>query len=249
MSQKGKPKIQVIIPNAGMGKAVLEQRRRHLQGFVSSAVEVRVCCTEGGPNVIESRYDAAVAVPWILKAAEAADRDGCSAVVVYCANDPGVRAARELVGIPVVGAGEAAIHTASMLANKFSILTPLESMVPEVAELFALIGISARRLASVRSVGVPVADMGTSSASKRAREAGRLAIENDGAEALVLGCLGLAGLGPSLKKSLGVPVVDPAPISVVTAEMLVRIGLRQSRRAFPLAGNAGAPGTTGALQA
>src|SRR5437773_8798057 len=58
---------------------------------------------ERGPASIESEFDEALAAPDVIARAIEAERDGCDAVVVNCFGDPGVRAAREAVGIPVLG--------------------------------------------------------------------------------------------------------------------------------------------------
>ena len=46
--------------------------------------------------------------------------------------------------------------------------------------------------------------------------------------------LGMAGLGEKLQNELGIPVLDPAPIAVQYAQTLVKLGLSQSRIAFPV---------------
>ena len=64
------------------------------------------------------------------------------------------------------------------------------------------------------------------------------ALEDDHAEAIVLGCAGMADLAASLSAEFGVPVIDGVAAAVVLAEGLAAIGLRTSKRggfAKPLA--------------
>ena len=62
---------------------------------------------------------------------------------------------------------------------------------------------------------------------------GRRLMEDQGAEALVLGCGATTGLAPRIAQTLGIPVLDPGLTAVKYAEMLVDLGLSHSRRAYP----------------
>ncbi|MCB1744963.1 MAG: aspartate/glutamate racemase family protein, partial [Gammaproteobacteria bacterium] len=63
-------------------------------------------------------------------------------------------------------------------------------------------------------------------------EARRL-VDEDGAQAIVLGCGATTGLAARLGRDLGVPVLDPGLVAAKYAEMLVGLGLSQSKKAFP----------------
>ena len=97
-------------------------------------------------------------------------------------------------------------------------------------------GIESHMLASVRSVEIPVSNMRDDMdfTLKKLAEAGRAAIDEDGAECLVLGCLGMAGLGSRLQEMLNIPVVDPAFAAVALAEMLCVLGLSHSKDRYPV---------------
>ena len=62
---------------------------------------------------------------------------------------------------------------------------------------------------------------------------GRRLMDDQGAEALVLGCGATTGLAPRVARELGIPVLDPGLTAVKYAEMLVDLGLSQSKRAYP----------------
>ena len=134
----------------------------------------------------------------------------------------------------MIAPGKASQMIALDLGYKFSILTVLDTCVSRDTEAVYEKGFPLERLASVRAIGIPVSDIGTDSdASFMALvDAGRKCIA-DGAQCIVLSCLGMAGLGEKLQKILGIPVLDPAPVSVQYAQALVRLGLSQSRTAYP----------------
>ncbi|MDR7545616.1 MAG: aspartate/glutamate racemase family protein [Armatimonadota bacterium] len=108
-----------------------DERRRYLQEAASPGVIVERLAdftpSVGRPETIESLFDEALLAPWTVEMAVEAERRGYDAVITGCAGDPGVEAAREMVRIPVIGPGQAALHTAVMLGTMFGVLTPLES--------------------------------------------------------------------------------------------------------------------------
>ena len=56
-----------------------------------------------------------------------------------------------------------------------------------------------------------------------------LAVTQDKAEVICLGCGGMAGLDEQIRRRTGVPVVDGVTAAVTIAESLVRLGLSTSK--------------------
>jgi allantoin racemase len=56
-----------------------------------------------------------------------------------------------------------------------------------------------------------------------------LAVTQDKAEVICLGCGGMAGLDEQIRQRTGVPVVDGVTAAVTIAESLVRLGLSTSK--------------------
>ncbi|HZK11857.1 MAG TPA: aspartate/glutamate racemase family protein [Atribacterota bacterium] len=224
-------KIKVIIPNAGMSSSTLKERERMLKAVAREDTEISVDCIKGGPESLESEYDSLMASRYILEEVKIAEISGFDAIIIYCGGDPALGAAREIVNIPVIGPGEVSIHLASMLSRRFTIISGSE-------EKFAKSKLNYICLASIRSLNIPVIDLRDSKGVVReAKEAvireGRKAIEEDGAQAIVLGCLGLAGIGKEVQEELGVPVIDPAFVSINMAELLIFSNLTHSKLAYP----------------
>lgn len=152
------------------------------------------------------------------------------AAVIACFGDPGLDAARELSDAPVVGIAEASFVAAITLGRRFSVLTTLDRGVPPIEDVVHRHGFG-ERCASVRASGLSVleADDDPEAAADALERIGRLAIRDDGADVLCLGCGGMVGLRERLEERLGVPVVESVPAGVVLAEGLVRCGLRTSK--------------------
>ena len=185
-----------------------------------------------GPDSMESAYDEAIAAPYILQQVVSAETEGCDAVVIDCAADPALRAAREISELPVVSAGEASYHAAMMVAGKFSVITVLPTTANEISDHLRMYEFSSR-VASVRSANVPVLALeDEQEAEEHLYAAARKAIDEDGAQAIVLGCTGMMAMRDSLEKRLGVPVIEPYLAAIQFAASLVRMKLRQSRLSY-----------------
>jgi len=93
--------------------------------------------------------------------------------------------------------------------------------------------------ASVTACNVAVLDLekpGSGAAEKLDAEIARAL--DKGAEAVVLGCAGMADLAATLSQKFGIPVIDGVAAAVKQAEALVGLKLKTSRRgsyAFPAA--------------
>lgn len=228
-------RLKVIIPNAGMQPETLRSRERMLKEVAMPDTQVSVDCIDRGPESIESNYDKVLAGSYIMEKVMAAQEQGFDAVIIYCGSDPAIEAARECVNIPVIGPGKIAMLLANDLAYNFSIISTLELSVPRDVEYVRMAGLDVTRLKSVRCLNMPVSNVRDDlEASYQALlAAGRKAVEEDGAHALVLKCLGMAGLGRRLQSDLGVPVIDTAFVTIKYAELLVTLGLSHSRKSYP----------------
>ncbi len=149
------------------------------------------------------------------------------AVVVACFDDTGVDALRCATDVPVIGIGEAAFHVAAMIATRFSVVTTLARSVPGIEDNLRRYGLAAR-CRRVRASEVPVLALegGDPACTELIRAEIRAAIDEDGAEAIVLGCAGMADLMAMFAEEFGLPVIDGVTAGVALAEGLVRMGAK-----------------------
>jgi allantoin racemase len=210
------------------------------QGYAARNTKLSLVFLEHGPESIESDYDAALAVPDILAQVRLAEREGIDAVVIDCMTDPGLFAARELASIPIVGPAQAAMSLAATLADRFSVIGVLERDRPVFHNLWRLYDLTARG-ASIRSINTPVASLhhDTEGLVHAIIDQCVLAVAEDGAHAVVLGCTDLGGLAKPVQEGLeakgydGVPVIDPPGVALKLAESLVALRLSHSKQTFP----------------
>ena len=221
-------KIFVINPNTS--QTMTDHIREALEAVKRSDTELTVTCPDRGPETIESAYDEAFAIPPTLGLVKKANDEGYDAVILACFSDPGLEAAREVSVIPVIGIEESTLHIAAMLGAKFSILTPRKQRIPSKCEHVHIRGLS-HFLASVRSLDLTVAETDSDPAKTKQRlmDVAKIAVEEDGAEVIVMGCAGMAGYAREIEETLSVKVLDPAAVALKTAEAMADLGLTHSK--------------------
>ena len=230
-------KVSVVLPVsrasplAGHLKNVSEDC---LNPVAQQGTEIAVEFLDKGFEKIYSLYNYTLQVPEILKKVKEAEDKRFDAVIIANTADPGLEAAKEIVKIPVVGMGQAAMSVASMIGRKFSIVTVQKYLIPIFEQLAQFYGVK-DRLTSVRTIEVLPTDFlkDRNKAKKAMLTVSTKILEQDDADTLIVGFSGGAGLAESLQETLRVPVVDPAVASLKYAELLVGMRLTQSKRAYP----------------
>ncbi|HMN85454.1 MAG: aspartate/glutamate racemase family protein [Rhizobiaceae bacterium] len=221
-------RIHVVNPNAT--RSMTEKIGAAARAAASAGTTVVAADVPSAPVSIEGYYDGALAVPGLLAAIAAAEADGADAHVIACFDDTGLDAARSLADAPVIGIGEAACHMASLIGGRFSVVTTLSRSVPILEQNLVRSGLDGR-CGRVRAAEVPVLALEDPRSDARARVAAAIAaaIAEDGAEAIVLGCAGMADLATTYAQEFGVPVVEGVSAAVRLAEALAGLGLRTSK--------------------
>ncbi len=210
-----------------------EITEREFKAYARPGTEIRVVSLERGPASIESMYDEYISAPWTLEKVKLAEQEGYDAVIIDCMGDPALHAARELVDIPVIGPAEASMAMASVMGHRFSVVTVLQSVVPIFHNMVAAYGFK-DRFASIRFIDIPVLELDREDEVKEGLAVeSRKAIDEDGADLIILGCTGMIGMAKDLEKKLGVPVIDPTAAALKMAESMVDLGYSHSKLTYP----------------
>jgi len=187
-----------------------------------------------GPIHLEYHYYEHLNLHETLDWVRWAEKKRYDAVVIGCFYDPGIREARELVSIPVIVPAEATLHVAATLGHKFSIIVGRRKWIPKMESNVYLYGLE-RKLASFRVLEFTVPRMFAEpeKLEKAILTQARKAIEEDGAEVIVLGCTMESGFMKELTRKLKVPVLDAVATSWKYAEMMAdlyrKVGLVHSK--------------------
>jgi len=190
-------------------------------------------------------------------------REGCAsgrynAIVLLGGGDPGYMESREIgrqYRIPVTSSAHAQMHIAGLLGNKFSIVDIAESHNMQMYHLVVQYRMT-DRCASIRNVNYPLpspnfpddrpiqaerdraVQSGSSDMLEAAVRESIAAIEEDGADVIILGCSAAFWMQPLLQKKLmeigwDVPVLEGARCAIEIAKTLVDLGVDASGLAFP----------------
>lgn len=222
--------MRLLVVNPNTNRAVTAQIGRIARDCAGRETEVVAVSPHAGPLSIECHADETLAAARTLDLLAEPDYRGFDAYIIACFGDPALFAAREMLTGPVIGIAEAALHVATMIATRFSIVTSLQRTAIMSEELLERYGF-ARHCRRVRAVDLTVAEIADDhggSGNAIAAEC-RRARDEDQIGAIVLGCAGMARLAGELTTSLGLPVIDGVAAGVRLAEALVGGGWKTSK--------------------
>ena len=199
-----KAKIGLIRVLTTKDEEVLLSHGRLLESrFPEFKVESR--CIEDQPKGIYDEETCAIAIPKILNLGREMEQQGVKAIIVSCADDPGVEDLRKVVAIPVIGAGSSSACLALSLGSRVGTLGITES-TPLVMQ-----GVLGNRLvAQARPKGVETTlDLMTDDGKKNAIDAVEY-LRKSGADIVALACTGYStiGIARELERAAGLPVID-----------------------------------------
>lgn len=228
--------MRILVINAIGTDAYNETRKRILSKYARPDVEISMTSLKDVPEQLAHLSKEMVIVPKVVEKVKEAETNGFSGVLINCFLDPGLHASREVVKIPVVGAGEASMMVAAMLGSKFSILSLNMKMIPVLENNAKLCGLDSK-LASVRSIDIPVAEiqkgLDLEKFGPQLMEKIKHVVENDGAEVVTVACTGSVGLADKIQKRINIPIVDPSIAPYKMTEMFTdlyeRTGLSHSK--------------------
>ena len=154
---------------------------------------------------------------------------GMDGAIIAAFGDPGLMGARELFDIPVIGMAEAAMLTACMLGRRFAIVTFATALGPWYHECVEQHGLTGR-LAGIRMLDGGFHSISDVQMEKEALlvELANRAVQEDGADVVILAGAPLAGLADKVADRIPVPVVDQIAAAVKQIEALVTLRPRKA---------------------
>lgn len=229
--------MKILLINANTSSVVTEKVAAGARAAASPGTEIAAVCGEFGARVIGTRAEEAIGQHSTIALA-ARHAPGCDAVVIAVSYDTGMRGARELLDIPVVGMTEAALLTACMLGGRIGLVTFGARVRPLYEEVVASYGL-ASRIAGWRTIESTAAYKAGSDAGLEemlVREANDLAAR-DFADTVILTGAVMAGVPARIQSRVAVPVLDGISAGVRQAELLAR-----ARWPKPTRGSYASPG-------
>ena len=221
--------MKILIANPNTSQAMTDLMVAEGRGAARPGTTVDGVCAEFGVPYISTRSEMAIAGYAVLDKLARVYGD-YDAVVIGAFVPVLTFPAKELLPIPVIGIAEAMMRTALLFGRRVGILGMGSRSRGENEEAVTTFGME-RDVTSIRLIsmgGVALAENQQRAVDEIVR-LGRLAVEEDFADVLVLAGGALAGMAGLVAPHLPVPVIPPIHYAVGLAELAVLSGWRAPR--------------------
>ena len=235
-------RIKFLIPFPFDDEAIANRAAQIPRDVLSADTDVECVAVKNSfvvdtPKVGGSYYEATILDMFIIEAGLRAEDEGYDAVIMDTASDSGMYGLRSRLTIPVIGPGLVSYAVAAMLGKKFSIITygsEHKFLYGKNLETYHLW----EKCASVRAADITpdFEDLFDSEGDEEFRALtaeAQKAIDEDGADVILLGSTTMHEAGEYMSKHLEAPVINPGPVAIKLAETIVQLGLSHSKVAFP----------------
>ena len=230
-------RIKFIIPFPFDDEGIANRAAQIPRELLGPDTTVECIPVRNSATFVTDYYEAMLFDVYIAEAGLRAEAEGYDAVIMDTVSDSGLYALRSRLTIPVIGPGLVSYAVAIMLGKRFSIVTMWDRwrhLYEKNLDVYHLW----EKCASVRAVNIPpdvealFAGKEEEMFEKLTAEA-RAAIEEDGADVILLGSTTMHQAGDYMATNLPCPVINPGPVGIKMAETLVTLGLSHSKVAFP----------------
>ena len=221
--------MRILVVNVNTTESITDTIAQQARAVASPGTEIVGLTPYFGAESVEGNFESYLAAIAVMDRVMAYDQP-FDAVIQAGYGEHGREGLQELLNVPVVDITEAAASTAMFLGHAYSVVTTLDRTVPLIEDRLKLAGLY-QRCASVRASGMAVLELEEDpvGAMEAIVQQAELAIRDDKAEVICLGCGGMAGLDEQIRQRTGVPVIDGVRAAIKLAEGLVGGGYATSK--------------------
>lgn len=230
-------RIKYIVPFPFDEEGIANRAAQVPRDLLGPDTEVECVPVRNSATLVDCHYEALIFDMYIVEAGLRAEEEGYDAVIMDTVSDSGLYALRSRLSIPVVGPGLVSYAVAIVLGKRFSIVTMWDKwrhLYEKNLDTYHLWD----KCASIRAVDIPP-DVEALFAGKeeemfqKLTDVAQKAIDEDGADVILLGSTTMHQAGDYMRAHLPAPVVNPGPVAIKLTETLVQLGLTHSKVAFP----------------
>ena len=220
--------MKLLVVNCNTSRSTTAAIGQTARSAARPGTEIHATQPSWGVESAEGYFDSYVSAAAVLDTL-ITEANGYDGVVMAGYGEHGREGARQALEIPVVDITEASAQLACLVGHRFGVVTSLTTTVPGIIDNLQTIGLYGRCV-GVRASDIPVLQLNDDvdrTAAAVAEKATELIAR--GADVIVLGCAGMAGLTEAVETKLAVPVIDSVSAGVAVAEAVVGLGLRTSK--------------------
>lgn len=230
-------RVKVIVPFPFDEKGIANRRAQLPKELIRPGFDVEFVAVKNSCAYGDSYYDTMLLDMFIFEAGLRAEQEGYGAVCIDTVSDSGLYGLRSRLKIPVLGPGQVAFHLAGILGHKFSVITMWDEWFHLYKKTLTEYGLWGK-VASLRSIKTrpDLEELLTGKEEVlfgKLEQESRKAIQEDGADVIVLGSTTMHQSYGYLKERLPVPVINPGLVMYKLCEVLLELGLSHSKHAFP----------------
>ena len=230
-------RIKYIIPFPFDEAGIAARAEQIPTEILGPGTEVECVPVRNSITMLDSEYEALLFDTYIAEAGLTAEEEGFDALVMDTVSDSGLGALRSRMTIPVIGPGLVAYNVAIMLGKKFSIITMWDKWNFFYEKNLALYNLR-NKCASIRAVNMPpdveaLFEGKEEEMFQKLTDEAQKAIDEDGADCIMLGSTTMHQAGEYMQKNLDAQVINPGPVAIKIAEAIVALGLSHSKVAYP----------------
>jgi len=212
----------ILLINPNSSTTTTEMMVKIANGEAPAGCRVTGRTALGGPSMIVNERELEAAAGEVLKVWREADGAPWSGVIVSAFGDPGIDLVRANAQVPVVGIAEASMREASEGQRRFGIATVTPDLVAPIEQRARALGL----FGLCTGIRLTQGDPRDLAAHPQALEealtrAVQRCIDEDGAQAVIIGGGPLGQAALALAPRFGVPVI--APISAAMRQLCARL--------------------------
>jgi allantoin racemase len=198
---------RILLINPNTSESITQTLVAEARRIVGDRAEIEGVTAPFGSASLECRAELVVAAHAVLTAIAA--RTNYDAVVIGAFGDPGLEAAQDIAEAPAFGLGRSGLGAAVAGGRRFAIVTIGAQMRSEIERTVAALGLS-NQLVATRFLKGAVLDVAKDRAafSNALVALANACVEENGAQAILLGGAPFAGMSADLAGRIVVPVFD-----------------------------------------
>ncbi|WP_153769969.1 aspartate/glutamate racemase family protein [Labrenzia sp. CE80] len=205
-------RVALVNPNTSQATT---QAMVHIAARAAPEIEIVGFTAASGAELISNEDQLATAAE-VVAAMDPLLFNGHSGVIVSAFGDPGLQALQSALDIPVVGIAEQSMARAAQDNRRFSVVTTTPELICSIQTCAEIYGFGAQLMSIRITEGALHETMADPDLLlTRLRNGIDLAIEEDNAEAIIIGGGPLAQAASTLAKDVKVPLVEPVPAAVL----------------------------------
>jgi allantoin racemase len=205
---------RILLINPNTNKATTEMMVKIAQAAAPDGIEIVGATAANGPLMIIDPEALAASAPQVVELGLALGKD-VSGIIISAFGDPGWADLRRQAKVPVVGIAEAAMLAASDKGRRFGVATTTPKLVASIDARAAELGLAKLYTGTRVTTEDPnalVADPGR--LVEALRQVVATCIEQDKAEAVIIGGGPLGNAAIALTPMFSIPVIAPIPAAV-----------------------------------